>query len=245
MEFQSMSRIALVTGATRGIGKAIAITLQKAGYSVAATFHGNHHAAVEFQEETGIEIFKWDVSDYESCLEGVASVRAKLGTPEILVNNAGITRDTMLHKMSALQWHEVISTNLTSCFNMVRAVIEDMRAKEFGRIINISSINAIKGQMGQTNYCAAKAGLIGFTKALAQECGRKGITANVVAPGYIDTEMMSSIPPQILDSILHQIPIGRLGRVEEISRIVKFLASDEASLITGATFHANGGQYMA
>ncbi|MBL0941797.1 MAG: acetoacetyl-CoA reductase, partial [Alphaproteobacteria bacterium] len=239
-----MSRIALVTGATRGIGKAIAITLQKSGYLVAATFHDNYHAAVEFREETGIEIFKWDVRNYESCLEGVASVRAKLGTPEILVNNAGITRDSMLHKMSVEQWHEVISTNLTSCFNMVRAVIEDMRAREFGRIINISSINAIKGQIGQTNYCAAKAGLIGFTKALAQECGRKGITANVIAPGYIDTDMLSSISPQILDSILLQIPIGRLGRVEEISRMVEFLASDEASLITGTTLHANGGQYM-
>jgi acetoacetyl-CoA reductase len=239
-----MTRVALITGATRGIGKAIAINLQIAGYQVAATFYGNHHAAVQFQEETGIEIFKWDVSNYESCLEGVAAVRAKFGNPEILVNNAGITCDTMLHKMSVDQWHDVISTNLTSCFNMVRAVIEDMRANEFGRIINISSVNAIKGQMGQTNYCAAKAGIIGFTKALAQECGRKGITANVVAPGYIDTEMIRTVPSQILEAIVNQIPIGRLGTVEEISRIVNFLASDEASLITGTTIHANGGQHM-
>lgn len=240
-----MSRIALVTGATRGIGKSMALNLQKAGYKVAGSYHGNDQAAAEFHKETGIEVFKWDVGDFQSCMQGVADVRAKIGDPEILINNAGITRDAMLHKMSSEQWQDVITTNLSSCFNMSRAVIESMRAKEFGRIINISSINALKGQMGQTNYCAAKAGIIGFTKAFAQECGRKGITVNAIAPGYIDTEMIRSVPQQILDAIIAQIPIGRLGTVDEIARVAVFLASDEAGLITGATMNANGGQYMA
>ncbi|MHB1956289.1 MAG: acetoacetyl-CoA reductase [Sulfobacillus sp.] len=240
-----MSRIALVTGATRGIGKAIALRLQKDGYTVAGSYYGNDETAAGFHKETGIEVFKWDAGDFQSCMQGVADVRAKFGDPEILVNNAGITRDTMLHKMSIEQWQDVIRTNLTSCFNMSRAVIESMRAKEFGRIITISSINALKGQMGQTNYCSAKAGIIGFTKALAQECGRKGVTVNAIAPGYTDTEMIRSVPAQILDAIIGQIPIGRLGTVDEIARVVAFLASDEAGLITGATINANGGQYMA
>jgi acetoacetyl-CoA reductase len=241
-----MSRVALVTGGTRGIGAAIAKALKAAGYNVAANFGGNEEAAYKFKAETGIAVFKWDVSSYESCVEGIKNVEAALGGPvEVLVNNAGITRDAMLHRMKPEQWTAVINTNLGSLFNMCRPLIEGMRARKFGRIINISSINGQKGQMGQCNYSAAKAGELGFTKALAQEAARAGITVNAICPGYINTEMVQAVPKDVLEkSILPQIPIGRLGEPEEIARCVVFLASDGAGLITGSTISANGGQYL-
>ena len=240
-----MKRNVLVTGGTRGIGASIAVAFKEAGYTVVATYHGNDDAAKKFTSNTGIKTFKWDVSDYEACEEGVKKVRQEVGDPEILVNNAGITRDTMLHKMSPEQWNLVISTNLNSCFNMSRCVIESMREKRFGRIVNISSVNAQKGQLGQTNYSAAKAGIIGLTKALAQESAAKGINVNAIAPGYIATEMVTAIPENILEKIVAQIPVRRLGKPEEIARIALFLASDEAEFITGSTISANGGQYFA
>jgi acetoacetyl-CoA reductase len=241
-----MSRVALVTGGTRGIGAAIAKALKAQGYKVAATYGGNDEAAQKFKAETGIPVFKWDVSNYDACAEGVKAVQAELGPVEILVNNAGITRDAMLHRMKPEQWTEVITTNLGSLFNMCRQVIEGMRAAKFGRIVNISSINGQKGQMGQTNYSAAKAGEIGFTKALAQEGARAGITVNAICPGYINTEMVKAMPKEVLEkNILPLIPIGRLGEAEEIARCVVFLASDDAGLITGSTLTANGGQYFA
>lgn len=241
-----MTRTALVTGGTRGIGAAISIALKEAGHTVAASYHGNDEAAKAFNVQTGIHVFKFDVGDFSACQAGIAAIEADLGPIDILVNNAGITRDAMLHKMEPENWSAVISTNLDSLFNTTRNVIEGMRSRGFGRIVNISSVNGQKGQMGQTNYSAAKAGLIGFTKALAQESATKGITVNAVAPGYIATEMVKAIPEDVLNKrILPHIPVGRLGEPEEIARCVVFLTSDEAGFITGSTLSANGGQYMA
>ncbi|HCL66589.1 MAG TPA: beta-ketoacyl-ACP reductase [Rhizobium sp.] len=240
-----MSRVALVTGGTRGIGAAVSIALKKAGYSVAANYAGNDERAKIFHEETGIAVFKWDVSNYAACLEGVAKVEAELGPVEILVNNAGITRDGMFHKMTPEQWNEVIGTNLTGVFNMTHPVWPGMRDRNFGRVITISSINGQKGQMGQVNYSAAKAGDLGFTKALAQEGAAKGITVNAICPGYIATEMVLAVPEKVLNErIIPQIPVGRLGEPEEIARCVVFLASDDAGFITGSTISANGGQFV-
>ena len=241
-----MARVALVTGGTRGIGEAICNALKAAGYTVAANYGGNDDAAQKFKSTTGIPVFKWDVSNFDACAEGVKKVEAELGPVEILVNNAGITRDTMFHRMTVDQWNAVIGTNLGSLFNMTRQVIEGMRARKFGRIVNISSINGQKGQMGQVNYSAAKAGEIGFTKALAQEGAKSGITVNAICPGYIGTEMVKAIPHDVLEkSILPHIPTGRLGEPEEIARCVVFLAADDAGFITGSTLSANGGQFMA
>jgi acetoacetyl-CoA reductase len=241
-----MARVAVVTGGTRGIGEAISVALKDAGYQVAANYGGNDEAASKFKEKTGIPVYKWDVSDFQACQDGIAKVEADLGPIEVLVNNAGITRDTTLHRMKPEQWSDVIRTNLDSLFNMTRGVIEGMRERSFGRIVNISSINGQKGQFGQANYSAAKAGLIGFTKAVAQENAAKGITVNAVAPGYIGTEMVRAVPEDVLKSkILPLIPVGRLGEPEEVARCVVFLASDEAGFITGSTLSANGGQYMA
>ena len=241
-----MARVAIVTGGTRGIGAAISKGLKDAGYSVAANYGGNDEAANAFKAETGISVHKWDVGSVEACQQGIAAVEAELGPVDILVNNAGITRDGMFHRMEPDKWQAVIATNLDSLFNMTRPVIEGMRARSYGRIINISSVNGQKGQMGQVNYSTAKAGLIGFTKALAQENAFKGITVNAVAPGYIGTEMVRAVPEDVLKSkILPQIPVGRLGEPEEIARCVVFLASEDAGFITGSTLSANGGQYMA
>jgi acetoacetyl-CoA reductase len=240
-----MARVALVTGGTRGIGASISKALKAAGYKVAANYAGNDEAASKFKAETGINVYKWDVSTFEACMAGVKQVEADLGPVEVLVNNAGITRDAPMHRMKPEQWTTVINTNLGSLFNMCRQVIEGMRDRKFGRIINISSINGQKGQFGQTNYSAAKAGEIGFTKALALEGARAGITVNAIAPGYINTEMVQAVPKDILEkSILPLIPAGRLGEPEEIARCVVFLASDDASFITGSTLTANGGQVM-
>ena len=241
-----MARVALVTGGTRGIGEAISIAMKDAGYDVAATYGGNDEAAAKFKEATGIAVYKWDVGDFDACQKGIAQVEADVGPVDVLVNNAGITRDGMCHKMSAENWNDVIATNLNSVFNMTRGVIEGMRARSYGRIITISSLNGQKGQMGQSNYSAAKAGVIGFTKALAQENAFKGITANVVAPGYIATEMVRAVPEEVLKSkILPLIPVGRLGEAEEVARSVVFLAAEESGFITGSTLSINGGQYMA
>ena len=241
-----MSRTALVTGGTRGIGEAICRALKAAGYKVAANYAGNDVAAGEFAEQTGIPVFKWSVADYEACREGVAKVVEMLGPVEVLVNNAGITRDAMFHKMTPENWNDVIGTNLSGLFNMTHQVWTGMRDRKFGRVINISSINGQKGQMGQANYSAAKAGDIGFTKALAQEGARAGITVNAVCPGYIGTEMVKAMDPAVLtEKILPLIPVGRLGEPEEVARIVTFLAADDAGFITGSTLSANGGQYMS
>jgi acetoacetyl-CoA reductase len=240
-----MARVAVVTGGTRGIGEAISKALKAAGYKVAANYGGNDEAANKFKAETGIPVFKWDVSSYDSCAAGLKQVEADLGPVEVLVNNAGITRDSTLHRMTPEQWTAVINTNLNSLFNMCRPVIEGMRARKFGRIINISSINGQKGQFGQCNYSAAKAGELGFTKALAQESARAGITVNAICPGYIATEMVKAVPKDVLEkNILPLIPLGRLGEPEEVARCVVFLASDDAGLITGSTLSANGGQVM-
>lgn len=240
-----MSRVALVTGGTRGIGAAISVALKNAGYKVAANFAGNEEKAKAFETETGIPVFKWDVSNYQACVDGIAAVEAALGPVEVLVNNAGITRDAMFHKMTPEQWGEVINTNLTGLFNMTHPVWTGMRDRSFGRVINISSINGQKGQMGQANYSAAKAGDLGFTKALAQEGAAKGITVNAICPGYIGTEMVRAIPEKVLNErIIPQIPVGRLGEPEEIARCVVFLASDDAGFITGSTISANGGQFF-
>ncbi len=238
-----MSRIAVVTGGTRGIGAAIAKALKEAGRTVAATYQGNDEAAHKFMAETGIACFKFDVGDEVSVEGGLKQITETLGPIDILVNNAGVTRDSFLHKMSADQWHAVLQTNLTSCFYMCRGVITSMRERGWGRIVNISSINGQKGQMGQTNYAAAKAGMIGFTKSLAQENANKGITVNAVAPGYIGTEMVAAIDAAVLQKIVAQIPVGRLGTPEEIAMCVKFLSGDDASWITGSTLTINGGQY--
>ncbi|MCU0884826.1 MAG: acetoacetyl-CoA reductase [Beijerinckiaceae bacterium] len=241
-----MTRVALVTGGSRGIGAAISKALKAAGYKVAASYAGNDEAASAFTRETGIPTYKWDVSDYDACVAGIAKVEADLGPVEVLVNNAGITKDGMFHKMTKDQWYGVINTNLNSLFNMTRPVWEGMRARKFGRVICISSINGQKGQMGQVNYSAAKAGDIGFVKALAQEGARAGITVNTICPGYIATEMVKAIDPAVVEkNILPLIPVGRLGEPEEIARAVVFLAADEAGFITGSTLSANGGQYMA
>lgn len=241
-----MARVAVVTGGTRGIGAAISKALKAAGYSVAANYAGNDEAANAFKAETGIPVYKWDVSSYEACAAGLAQVAKDLGPVDVLVNNAGITRDGFFHKMLPEQWRAVVDTNLNSLFNMCRPVIEGMRDRNFGRIVCISSINGQKGQAGQTNYSAAKAGEFGFVKALAQENASKGITVNTVAPGYIGTEMVRAIDPAVLEKrILPLIPTGRLGEPEEIARCVLFLVADEAGYITGSTISANGGQYMA
>jgi acetoacetyl-CoA reductase len=241
-----MSKVALVTGGTRGIGAAISVALAAAGFRVAASFAGNEEKAKAFGEETGIPVFKWDVSNYQECADGVARIEAEIGPVEVLVNNAGITRDGMFHKMTPEQWNEVIGTNLTGLFNMTHQVWGGMRDRGFGRIINISSINGQKGQMGQVNYSAAKAGDLGFTKALAQEGAAKNITVNVICPGYIGTDMVKAVPEKVLNErIIPQIPVGRLGEPEEIARCVVFLASDDAGFITGSTMTVNGGQYFA
>lgn len=239
-----MSRVAVVTGGTRGIGEGISIALKESGYQVAATYHGNDEKAQAFKERTGIPVFKFDVADFSACQQGVAQIVAAVGSVAVLVNNAGITRDALMHKMALEQWQEVMRTNLDSLFNMTRAVIEPMRAAGFGRVINISSINGQAGQLGQTNYSAAKAGVIGFTKALAQESAIKGITVNCIAPGYIDTEMVRAVPQNVLDAIIAKIPVKRLGTAADIARGVVFLASDDASFITGSTLTLNGGQYI-
>ena len=241
-----MGRVALVTGGTRGIGRAISVALKAAGHRVAANYGGNDAAAQAFTAETGIKAYKFDVGDFAACASAVKQIEAELGPVEILVNNAGITRDVMLHKMTPEQWSAVIRTDLDSAFNVTRQVIEGMRGRNFGRVVNISSINGQKGQMGQTNYSAAKSGLFGFTKALAQENANKGITVNAIAPGYIATEMVMAVPEEVLKTkIIPLIPVGRLGQADEIARCVLFLAADDAGFITGATLTANGGQYLA
>jgi acetoacetyl-CoA reductase len=240
-----MARVAMVTGGTRGIGLAIVDRLKQDGFKVAAGYAGNEGAARKCAEEHGCMIVKGNVGEFADCERAVKEVEAELGPIDVLVNNAGITRDAMLHKMTPEQWNEVIFVNLASIFNMTRQVIEGMRARGYGRIINISSINGQKGQMGQTNYSAAKAGVIGFTKALAQETANKGITVNCVAPGYIDTEMMAAVPQNVLEKIVATIPVGRLGHVSEIAACVAFLAREDASFTTGSTVTVNGGQYVA
>ena len=241
-----MARVALVTGGTRGIGAAISKALKSAGYQVAANYGGNDEAARKFKSETGIPVYKFDVSDPAACEAGIKAVEAELGPVDVLVSNAGITRDGMFHRMTFDQWQAVIRTNLDSMFTMTRPVIDGMRSRGFGRIIIISSVNGQKGQIGQTNYSAAKAGVVGFAKALAQENANKGVTVNVIAPGYIATEMVQAVPEEVLKSkILPQIPVGRLGEADEIARSVLFLAGDDAGFITGSTLTVNGGQYMA
>lgn len=240
-----MGRRALVTGGTRGIGAAICKALMDAGYQVAANYASRDDAANAFKEETGVEVFKWDISDPKACEEGVRKVEEVLGGPvEVLVNNAGITRDSAMHKMSPEDWNAVIQTNLNSCFNMTRSVLNGMREAKFGRVINISSMNGQLGQFGQTNYSAAKSGMFGFTKALARETAAKGITINAVAPGYIGTEMVKAVREDIMKQIIAGIPVGRLGEPEEVARCVLFLADDQAGFITGETLSVNGGQYM-
>ncbi len=237
-------RVAVVTGGTRGIGAAIAVALKEAGYKVAANYGGNDEAAKKFTAETGIPAYKFDVSDFAQCQAGVKEIAAELGPVDILVNNAGITRDGTMHRMSFEQWNEVIQTNLGSCFNMCRSVIDGMRDRNFGRIVNIGSINGQAGQYGQVNYAAAKSGIHGFTKALAQEGAAKGITVNAIAPGYIDTDMVRAVPANVLEKIVARIPVGRLGKADEIARGVLFLVADDAGFITGSTLSINGGQHM-
>ena len=240
-----MGRVALVTGGTRGIGQAISIALKEEDYGVVASYAGNDEAAAKFNDEAGIPVYKFDVSDFDATADAIGQIKADLGPIEVLINNAGITWDKPLHKMEKKTWDAVINTNLSGLFNMCRNVIDDMRDAGFGRIISISSINGQKGQFGQTNYAAAKAGELGFTKALALETASKGITVNAIAPGYIATEMVMAVPETVMnDVILPAIPIGRLGQAKEIARCVVFLASDDARLITGSTITANGGQYM-
>lgn len=236
---------AIVTGGTRGLGKAISLALAKEGHRVAAVYHGNDTAALEFHTETSIAVYKWDIADFDACKQGIARVAADLGAVDILINNGGITHDSMLHKMSLEQWQQVVQTNLGSHFNMCRNVIEGMRARKHGRIVNISSVNGQRGQLGQTNYAASKAGILGFTKALALESASCGITVNAVAPGYCDTDMVAAVRPDILKAIIASIPVGRLGRGDDIAHLVAFLARDENSFITGATFSVNGGQLMS
>jgi acetoacetyl-CoA reductase len=239
-----MPRVAVVTGGTRGIGRAIAIALKNAGYQVAANYGSDDAAAERFQNETGIPVFKFNVGDFESCKSGIAAIEAELGPVEVLVNNAGITRDTTMHRMSFEQWNAVIQTNLASCFNTARVVIDKMRERGFGRIVNVGSINGQAGQYGQVNYAAAKSGIHGFTKALAQEGAARGITVNAVAPGYVDTDMVRAVPADVLEKIIARIPVGRLGKAEDIARTVLFLVADDADFITGSTLSVNGGQHM-
>lgn len=241
-----MGRVALVTGGTRGIGKAVSVAMKDAGYTVVANYAGNDEAAAKFKEETGIPVYKFDVGDFDAVAAAIQQIKSDVGAVEVLVNNAGITRDVPLHKMDKAQWDAVINTNLSSLFNLSRNVVDDMRGAGFGRIINISSVNGQKGQFGQTNYSASKAGDLGFTKALALETASKGITVNAITPGYIGTEMVLAVPKEVLDSkILPLVPVGRLGEPEEIARCVVFLAADESGFITGSTLSANGGLYMA
>jgi acetoacetyl-CoA reductase len=239
-----MACVALVTGGTRGIGRAISVALADKGYTVAANYGGNDERAKAFTAETGIPAYKWDVSDFAACEAGVKKVEAEVGPVEILVNNAGITRDGTMHRMNHDMWQEVIDTNLGSCFNMCRATIEGMRARKFGRIVNVGSINGQGGQYGQVNYAAAKSGIHGFTKALAQEGARSNITVNAIAPGYIDTDMVAAVPDNVLEKIVAGIPVGRLGKASEIARGVLFLVDDEAGFMTGSTLSINGGQHM-
>ena len=239
-----MSRISVVTGGTRGIGAATAIALKDRGDTVVAVYGYNEERAKVFTAETGIAIYRWDVSNFDACLTGIASVEADLGPVDILINNAGITRDGTVHKMDYENWQAVIDTNLGSCFNMSRAVIEGMRERKFGRIVNVGSINGQAGQYGQVNYAAAKSGIHGFTKALAQEGAAQGITVNAIAPGYIDTDMVAAVPDRVLDKIIERIPVGRLGQASEIARAIRFLTDDDAGFITGSTLSINGGQHM-
>jgi acetoacetyl-CoA reductase len=239
-----MARVAIVTGGTRGIGEAISIALKDEGVTVAANYAGNEEKARAFTERTGIKAYKWDVSDLDACAAGVAEVEAELGPVEIVVNNAGITRDGTMKRMDRSSWDEVIDVNLGGCFNMAKAVWNGMNERKFGRIVNIGSINGQAGQYGQVNYAAAKSGIHGFTKALAQEGARAGITVNAIAPGYIDTEMVAAVPPEVLEKIVAKIPVGRLGKASEIARGVTFLCSEEGGFITGSTLSINGGQHM-
>jgi acetoacetyl-CoA reductase len=239
-----MGRVALVTGGTRGIGEAISLTLKDAGYTVVATYAGNEEAAKQFTADNGIPAYRFDVGDYEACQAAVQSIESDVGAVEVLVNNAGITRDGTMHKMTFEQWNQVIQTNLGSCFNMCHAVLNGMRERGFGRIVNIGSINGQAGQYGQVNYAAAKSGIHGFTKALAQEGAAKGITVNAIAPGYIATEMVRAVPANVLEKIVARIPVGRLGEASEIARGVKFLVADDAGFVTGSTLSINGGQHM-
>ncbi len=239
-----MGRVAVVTGGTRGIGKAISVGLKNAGYSVVANYFGNDEAAKQFTAETGIPAYKWDVSKFDDCKAAVEKIAKEIGPIDVVVNNAGITRDATLHRMTPEQWNDVVATNLTSCFNMCRNVIDGMRERGFGRIVNIGSINGQAGQYGQVNYAAAKSGIHGFTKALAQEGAAKGITVNAIAPGYVDTDMVRAVPAAVLEKIIAKIPAGRLGRAEDIARGVLFLVADDADFITGSTMSINGGQHM-
>ena len=239
------NRLALITGGTRGIGEAISIALHNEGYRVLASFQRNHEVAQAFTERTGIPVFKFDASDFEATQQSIGTIEADMGPIDILVNNAGITRDGVMHKMSPQNWHDVIETNLSSCFYTCHAVMTGMRQRKFGRIVNISSINGLEGQFGQTNYAAAKAGICGFTKSLAKESARSGITVNAVAPGYVDTEMVRAIAPEVLQKIIEKIPVGRLAKPEDVARCVSFLIADDADFITGTTLSVNGGQSMA
>ncbi|MEA3029774.1 MAG: acetoacetyl-CoA reductase [Sphingomonadales bacterium] len=239
-----MARVAVVTGGTRGIGEAISVALRDAGMSVAANYGGNDEKARDFTERTGIKSYKWDVSDFDACVEGCGRVEAELGPIDVLVNNAGITRDATMKRMSRQMWDEVIDVNLGGCFNMAQAVFQGMQGRKFGRIVNIGSINGQAGQYGQVNYAAAKSGIHGFTKALAQEGARGGVTVNAIAPGYIDTEMVAAVPEEVLAKIVARIPVGRLGRADEIARGVLFLCSDDGGFVTGSTLSINGGQHM-
>ena len=239
-----MSRVVVVTGGTRGIGAAISIELSNSGYKVAAVFAGNEEAATQFNEEHGIPVYKIDVSDFNACQVGIALIESEVGSVDILVNNAGITRDGTMHRMTPENWQAVIDTNLGGCFNMARCVIDGMRERKFGRIVNIGSINGQAGQYGQVNYAAAKSGIHGFTKALAQEGAALGITVNAIAPGYVDTDMVRAVPENVLEKIIQRVPAGRLGTASDISRGVKFLVADEADFITGTTLSINGGQHM-
>jgi acetoacetyl-CoA reductase len=244
MDAKHMTRVAIVTGGTRGIGEAVSVMLKDCGYRVAAGYGGNDDKAREFTKATGISTWKWDVGDHEACKGAVRAIERDLGPVDVLVNNAGITRDATMHKMAYQQWIEVIQTNLSSCFNMSQIVLDGMRARDFGRIVNIGSVNGQCGQYGQVNYAAAKSGIHGFTKALAQECAAKGITVNAIAPGYIDTDMVRAVPEPTLEKIVARIPVGRLGQASEIARGVAFLVADEAGFITGSTLSINGGQHM-
>jgi acetoacetyl-CoA reductase len=239
-----MARVAVVTGGTRGIGEAISIALKDAGYTVAANYAGNDERAGAFSARTAIKAYKWDVSDFEACVAGIRQIEAELGPVDVVVNNAGITRDATMKKMSRTAWDEVVDTNLGGCYNMCKAVWDGMNARRFGRIVNIGSINGQAGQYGQVNYAAAKSGIHGFTKALGQEGARAGITVNAIAPGYIDTDMVAAVPADVLAKIVARIPVGRLGKASEIARGVLFLVADEGGFITGSTVSINGGQHM-